>query len=541
MVGEQTAPSLEYSLLMSALTTEITERERQRAEKEAAEQASKTKSDFLARMSHELRTPLNAIIGYSEMLQEEAEEMGEQSFAKDLGKIRTAGKHLLSLINSVLDISKIEAGKMELYLEAFPVDKLLADTIMIVQPLVEKNGNQLRCEQEGNLGIMVADLVKVRQILFNLLSNSSKFTQNGTLTLAARAEKRDGQERIYFAVRDTGIGMTPEQLAKLFTAFSQADSSIASKYGGTGLGLTISRHFSRMMGGEITVESEFGKGTTFTVELPRQVAQPSAATSEREVKAPAIVEGATLLIIDDDLTVYEILKRELAEKKVTIITATSGEEGLRKARETAPDVILLDVLMADLDGWGVLARLKADPALAGIPVVMLTVTDEKNKAFSLGVAEYLLKPAERSDLLATVSRYLDGATGDVLVVDDDSENRSLMARTLRDREWQVREAGNGVEALAQLEERIPKLILLDLVMPEMDGISFLGHLRKSEEYYKIPVIVITSKDLTQDERRLLNLNVDRVMEKDSFNVQELISDVAKKLAMRTNNKGTIHA
>jgi signal transduction histidine kinase/CheY-like chemotaxis protein len=541
LVAQHTAPSLEYSLLLSALAAEITERERHKAEKEAAEQANKTKSDFLARMSHELRTPLNAIIGYSEMLQEEAEAIGGDSFVADLSKIHMTGKHLLSLINSILDISKIEAGKIELYLEAFSVEKLIADTVTIVQPLIKKNGNHLRCRHENNLGMMVADLVKVRQILFNLLSNATKFTQNGVVTLSVQSGRVEGQDVVRFVVRDTGIGMTPAQLSKLFTAFSQADSSIASKYGGTGLGLTISRHFCRMMKGDITVESELGKGTTFMVSLPRKVASPSPNLSASTDAKAESVDGATLLIIDDDSTVYDIMKRELSRQNVNIIRASSGEEGLRKAREVSPDVITLDVFMADLDGWEVLTRLKADPLLADIPVIMLTVADEKNKAFTLGAAEYLVKPAGRSELMAVVSKYLEGRSGDILVVDDDSQNRKIMATTLREKEWQVREAGNGLEALTKIEEHIPELILLDLVMPEMDGISFLGHLRKSRQFCKIPVIVITSKDLTKDERRLLSMNVDRVMQKDVFNLHELITDVGQKLAMRARPRGITHA
>jgi signal transduction histidine kinase/CheY-like chemotaxis protein len=543
LVSEQAAPSLQYSLLVSALATEITERERQNAEKETAELANKTKSDFLARMSHELRTPLNAIIGYSEMLQEEAEDMGEESFVADLNKIRTAGKHLLSLINSILDISKIEAGKTELYLETFPVEKLLADTVVIVKPLIDKNTNQLVCEPGENLGNMTADMVKVRQVLFNLLSNATKFTQNGTLTLSACIRPSGAHEMVHFAVRDTGIGMTPEQMGRLFQAFSQADSSVASKYGGTGLGLTISRHFCRMMGGDITVESEHGKGTTFHVDIPRKVVLPEAEPepSGAEISLPETVDGATVLVIDDDVTVFEIMKRELEGKNVNVVNVPGGEAGLARARQLCPDVIILDLILQDSDGWAVLASLKSDPVLANVPVVMLTVAEEKNKAFSLGASEYLVKPAERTELLATVSRYLKDGTADVLIVDDDVENRRLMARTIRERKLQVREAGNGVEALACVEKQIPGLILLDLVMPEMDGITFLGHLRKSPQFSRVPVTVITSKDLTEDERRLLSLNVDRVMQRDAVDVQQLINDVGERLASRAPRRELAHA
>jgi signal transduction histidine kinase/DNA-binding response OmpR family regulator len=545
-VALQTSLCLENGLLISTLSSEISERERKNAEKEAAEQANKTKSDFLARMSHELRTPLNAIIGYSEMLQDEAEEMGAEEMVADLNKIRSAGKHLLSLINSILDISKIEAGKMELYLEAFSIDKLVSDTAAIVQPLIEKNKNQFVCTGWQEAGAMFADLVKIRQVLFNLISNAAKFTENGTITLTTGCKARDGQERICFAVSDTGIGMTAEQVSKLFAAFTQADSSVASKFGGTGLGLAISRHFCRMMQGDIAVQSEPGKGTTFRVDLPRRVAQAQEPASHApELPLSTNISG-TLLVIDDDQTVAEVMQSRLTGAGIRVLSASNGKEGLEKARKNHPNLIALDALMEGVDGWAVLSDLKSDPSLADIPVIMLTVAEEKNKGYALGVTEFCMKPADRTELEKVVSRYIDPLSEHhgqlrVLIVDDDPITSSLIARCLSDRGWRVHEARNGLEALAQVRENTPDLILLDLIMPEMDGIAFLAELRKLPQHRNVNVIVITSKDLTNVERRLLNLNVDRVLKKDGYTLDELVRDVNARFASTRNSKEGIHA
>ena len=489
-----------------------------------AEQANETKSRFLASTSHELRTPLNAIIGYSEMLQEQAEEEGHGEYIPDLSKIHSAGKHLLAVINDILDLSKIEAGKMELYLETFELRPVIDEVATTVRPLVEQHGNRFELRADTDLGAMRADVTRVRQVLLNLLSNASKFTERGVITLSV---ERAGPE-VVFRVRDTGIGMTPEQVGKLFQAFAQAEASTASKYGGTGLGLAISRRFCQMMGGDVTVDSVPGSGSTFTVRLPITV---GAAIQEPEpTPAPAGEPLGTVLVVDDDPGVRELLGRTLSKDGFRVETAADGAAALRRARELRPDVITLDVLMPGMDGWAVLSALKSDADLAGIPVVMLTVVDEKPLGFALGVAEYLTKPIDRGRLAGVLRKHVPaGPAHTVLIVEDDTAARRVLRQELKKSGCRVVEAANGRIALQQLTPP-PDLVLLDLVMPEMDGFEFLDKLRKRNGPRRIPIVVITAKDLTEEDRRRLNGGVERVVQKGGHDPQALLGEVRQLVA-----------
>ncbi|HXY69773.1 MAG TPA: ATP-binding protein, partial [Gemmatimonadales bacterium] len=326
--------------------------------------------------------------------------------------IHTAGRHLLALINDILDLSKIEAGKTELFLETFEAGAMLRDVTTTVQPLVAKNGNRLVVEEGEGLGTMRADLTKVRQVLLNLLSNACKFTERGTVTLAAAREAPpagDGApgagDWLVFRVSDSGIGMTPEQLAKLFEAFAQAEASTARRYGGTGLGLAISRRFCQLMGGDITVTSRPGEGSTFTVRLPATVAEKAAEPPAAPRAAGAGTGAAgTVLVVDDDPAARRLLAHHLTREGFRVEEAADGDAALRRAREGRPDVITLDVLMPGMDGWAVLTALKADPEVAAIPVVMLSVVDEKHIGFALGAADYLTKPIAREQLVAVLRK-----------------------------------------------------------------------------------------------------------------------------------------
>ncbi|MDH3582970.1 MAG: response regulator, partial [Phycisphaerae bacterium] len=500
---------------------------------EQAENANRTKSQFLANMSHELRTPLNAIIGYSEMLEEEAEDAGHQVYIEDLNKIHGSGKHLLGLINDVLDLSKIEAGKIEFYWEDFDLRRMLDEVASTVHPLVAKNGNELKIECDAETGSIRSDLTRVRQVLFNLLSNAAKFTEKGEITLRAERRRQAGGEAVVLAVSDTGIGMTEEQMEGVFEAFQQADASTTRKYGGTGLGLAISRRFCCMMGGDLSVASEVGVGTTFTA-----VVLDRAGRSEEGVESQAAVVVAdaedasrdTVLVIDDDPNVRELMLRYLDREGFNVVLSSNGEEGIELARECCPTAIVLDVMMPSMDGWAVLTRLKEDPELAGIPVVMQTMVEDKSLGYTLGASDYLIKPIDRDRLMETLDKYrLDRAECTIMVVEDDLNIREMVVRTLVRGGWGVCEAGNGREALEVLEKTEVQMILLDLMMPEMDGFEFVEAVQNGGKWDSIPIVVITAKDLTEEDRDRLNGQVHRVVQKGSYGRDSLLAEVSRQV------------
>ena len=467
---------------------------RLRASAEAAEAANRSKSQFLANMSHELRTPLNAIIGYSEMLREDIDDPGAVS---DLRKIEGSGKHLLSLINDVLDLSKIEAGKMELHHERFDIGMTCRDIAGAIAPLVERNRNTLVVEVPPDLGSMWSDVVRLRQVLLNLLSNAAKFTSDGQIHLSAR---REGTA-VIFEVGDNGMGMPPEVVERLFQPFSQADASTTRKFGGTGLGLALVRHFARLLGGEVTVASEVGRGSTFRVRLPD-------APQVRHDAIDAIADlpraqGTVVLAIDDDPLVHELLARTLEPHGMRLVSASNGREGLEFARRLQPSAITLDVMMPDMDGWAVLAALKADPATKAIPVAMLTIVDGEPRGKAMGASAWLLKPIDRRRLLDVVQTMV-GFAGEVLVVDDDEALRELAVRVLSERGCTVRSARDGEEALLEMRAKPPGLVLLDLMMPNMDGFQLLEVMRADPSLASIPVVVLSAMDLDASDRERLS-------------------------------------
>ncbi len=518
-----------------------------KAAKHKAEEANLAKSQFLANMSHELRTPMNAIIGYSEMLEEELRDItAEVNLVSDVKNIHAAARHLLGLINDILDISKIEADKMDLYLENFSLNAMIDNIITTIHPLIENKANTLSVTYgeslSESLGDMYSDLTKTRQILLNLLSNASKFTEQGHVILDVQSVERGKHRWIQFKVSDDGIGMTAEQQEKLFQSFTQADASTTRKYGGTGLGLAITKHFVQMMHGTISVESEFGKGSTLTVHLPAEIALSDHVNDEKEglstsseVFMPA--EGGTVLVVDDDKAARTLLKTYLSKIGYQVAVASNGEEGLKLARKLRPNAITLDVMMPGMDGWEVLTQLKQDTDLAHIPVIMLTLVEDKEIGYSLGAAEYLTKPISRDQLTAVLRKYrAERPPFTVMVVEDDERTREMVIRMLNKAGWQVIEANNGEMALRCLEKYHPDLILLDLMMPEMDGFEFIVHLRKHEQWQHIPVVVLTAKDITIEDRVWLNNRVDTVFQKGAYHRDELLRHVRELLAKTTHKR-----
>jgi adenylate cyclase len=515
--------------------TNITEHRRYEealtAAREQAEAMSRTKSSFLATMSHELRTPLNAIIGLTEMMIKNTARFGTEKATEPIRRVHRAGQHLLDLINQILDLSKIEAGKLELNLEKVNVSRLIEEVDGTTRPLAEQNQNHLIVECPGDIGSITVDALRLRQILLNLLSNACKFTKAGEVVLRAASESVKGRRWVIFTVADTGIGMTPEQVSRLFEEFVQADQSAARHYGGTGLGLAITRRLCHLMGGEVTVASEFGRGSTFTVRLPAGVSTLTEQPPPVAIDARASPLSDCVLVIDDDPTALDLISGYLREGGFSVITAAGGREGLKRAEEIHPIAITLDVLMPDLDGWAMLGALRANPALAGIPVIMTTIVDERRKGMALGVAGYLTKPIDRDRLIDLLRQYQARARRThVLVIEDDLTQRERVRSWLEPQYWAVSEAENGLVAIDRLSEEAPDIILLDLMMPEMDGFELIAALQQNPQWRRIPVVVITGLDLSAADRARLNYGVKAILSKGSFDPTQLVELVRQCVA-----------
>ncbi|RMF91749.1 MAG: response regulator [Nitrospinota bacterium] len=487
---------------------------------------SQHKSEFLANMSHELRTPMNAIIGFTRLVMRRAKDVLPQRQYENLEKILLSAEHLLQLINDILDLSKIEAGRMEVQPASFALDALIEECLRTVEPMRRSERIQLVKSLEAALPPLFTDQAKLKQILMNLLSNAVKFTEDGCITVTAHPHGGD----LVIAVADTGIGIPADKLEVIFEEFRQVDSSTTRKYGGTGLGLSISRRLAQLLGGNITVQSTVGSGSTFTVTLPLHYGtiQPvmPAPPPDRLTTLPEA--GRVVLVIDDDPDVIYLLQENLAEAGYRVVGITNGEEGLQKARELRPFAIILDLLMPQKDGWQILHELKADEVTRPIPIIVLSIIDNRELGYRLGAADYLLKPFDREAILAALAR-LAPQPGHLLLVDDDPQLLDLVRQLLEGTPYAIETARDGEEALEAITRHTPAVILLDLLMPRMDGFAVIEYLQQDPRYREIPVIVLTAKVLTDAEKHLLQQRVQTIIQKNGLHRQTLLQELQRVL------------
>ena len=522
----------QVSALIEARTSEM------EGARDEAREANLAKSKFLANMSHELRTPLNAIIGYGELLLEEAEDEGMESMSVDLKRITDSGAHLLTLINDILDLSKIEAGRLELYISEFSIETVLDVLQSVAKPLGEKNKNEVKFEAVSGLGVMLSDETRLRQSLLNLISNACKFTEGGVVTLHTESARVEGDDWIHFAVTDTGIGMTQEQMAKIFDDFTQAGAETTAKFGGTGLGLSITKQLVEMMGGELSVTSQEGQGSTFTIKVPRRLEEieESKVIEDEQISVEGVEpndvqdgsELLTVLVIDDDPLAHDLVKRKLASEAYNIVSALDGAEGLASARARSPDLILLDILMPGKDGWTVLSELRADPDLSGIPIIVISMLDDDQSAIALGATAYMTKPLDRETLVSNIKDIFGDATDGktALVVDDDAEARDISTRLLNAQGFEVSNAENGAVAFSRLSENFD-LIILDLSMPVMDGFEFLSRLDDLGLANPPQIIVYSAMHLDETMRARLAGSCFQVIDKNEVSSESALSNTVK--------------
>ena len=515
----------EVNSLISARTKEM------ETSRDEARDANAEKTRFFANMSHELRTPLNAILGYGEMLEEDCEDLGYDDLLPDLRKITSAGSHLLSLINNILDISKIEAGRMELYLTNFDIESMI-DTIKdVTGPLSIKNENNFVVNITDNIGKMNQDETKIRQCLTNFLSNSFKFTSKGNVELKVDTFILNETEMIRFAVIDDGEGMSEEGLSKVFKEYEQAERSTSAKHGGTGLGLPITKKLAEMMGGDVEVMSELGKGSQFTLYVPRYSPEQEDLDIELIDFDKLTEQEKIIVLIDDDVDMHELIRRTVTKIGLTLVGATDGEKGMQIVREVKPKLLLLDVLMPGRDGWSILKECKTDPDLKDMSIIMVSQMEQDKLSKSLGADDYMTKPINRDLFLERVKNLMTSSTsnnGKVLIVDDDKDTREILSRILDDNGWISITAKDGKDGLEKLKEN-PSLIVLDLEMPRMDGFEFLDEYMNT---YSInerkPILVYSGKDLSEVQIDQLNKNVAALIKKDEVSMQEL-SNVVKDI------------
>jgi len=485
--------------------------------------ANRHKSVFLASMSHELRTPLNAILGFSELLIDANNgQFSPATRKRFLEQIHSSGKHLLGLINDILDLSKIEAGQMELRLQTVNTEEVVNQVAATVEPLASQKKIQFKIV-DGGAGEITADAGKVRQMMLNLASNAVKFTPEGGMVTI---ETRRLPETIEVSFADTGIGIDKQDQERIFHEFQQVDSGVGRSQPGTGLGLTLTRRFARLHGGDISLQSESGKGSVFTIGLPIRAHGEEAPAARATAVRPPDASRPLVLVVEDDPAAAELLTRQLDRAGFGTEVARSGADAIAKAIARKPAAITLDILLPDLDGWEVLTRLKREAVTSEIPVVVVSVVDNPELGIALGALDYFVKPVPANDLINRLNRFKfvrkGGEKSRVLVVDDEPANREWLKRILEPAGFAVIQARGGKEAIELAKSRKPDLVLLDLMMPEVTGFDVVEALRADEGTKSTPIMVLTAKHLTEADIRQLNGHVSTILKRGSTGATDLL-------------------
>lgn len=503
-------------------------------------------SAFFSMVGHELRTPLNAIIGYSDLLLE-SEVLDPSAIIDDIRTINLAGRNLNEMIDGIMQVAKIDAGTIQLQNKDCNISKFVNRAVSGLRSTAEKNDTVLDIVMSPDIGWLHGDADRIQEVLVLALDNAVKFTSRGRIELHVSRQTLGDRDGLVFRISDTGVGVSEEQVRKVFTPFFQADSSRTRQYAGVGLGLTICKGLAEKMGGSIDFESVAGEGSVFEFRLPLQAdsADSSQLTVRRAVHdddsaAPsefAVSPGTLVLVIDDEAESRQLLSRLLHRAGYEVETAGSGAEGLALAQSLRPTAIVLDILMPDMDGWEVMQRLKSDPALAAIPVIMCTIVDDKRRGLLLGATDYLIKPISKTQLLSAMAGLCQYAPCHVLIIDDDAACRRVYKNVLVKAGWFVSEVENGAEGIAELSDLTPDIILLDLMMPEMDGFEFISRLRENERWRSIPVVVSTAKKLTKNDRRRLNGRVEKIVAKGRDDHDAVLRELAVQISRIRRRRG----
>lgn len=528
---------LERSLELSSRELNEKNSDLQRAQ-HSAETASKAKSSFLANMSHEMRTPLNAIIGYSELLIEELSELTHEEISEELDKIRTSGNHLLGLINNVLDLAKIESGHMEVNWEDVDVGQIIRETCTILHSQALKNKNKLIHEIHTDNCVSSTDKAKLRQILINLTGNALKFTQNGTVTISVDAS---GDEQLTIRIKDTGIGINPEKLKKLFQPFVQAEQETQKKFGGTGLGLAICKRFAELMQSQIDVKSKEGEGTEFILTLNRGT-QPQLSLTpskpQQTTKSSKVEKDQRILVIDDDANAIDLMRRFLGRHGYECISLKTGAHALEEAKILKPSAILLDVFLPELDGWTILSRLKEDPETRNIPVIFTTMTDERSLGLSLGAIDYFTKPIDWSRLATVLKSFNHGSSKpQVLLTEGDPNSRGKLLNLFAKNDWEIIETENTEQFKRMISENQFDLIILDSANPNLDPTSCINALNEVSMNQSTPVLYCSNEKQIQNVSSLLQGRFQVIMTESNLDTDEFESSLLNLIQTTRKTEG----